>query len=129
MSTPMTADGAAGLAPVPLSRSTLLTIRRLVNAARDGWSVDDLVARAARAVALDARRLGLDAAHMLISLKRAWPAVTTAQRLGLEDAPALLSRLVSACIGAYFAGGRRAAGRAVAGSGGPARAASGVRGA
>jgi len=85
------------------SRSTMMTIRRVLHAYRDGWLLEDRLATAARLVADDARLHGLTAARMLVALKREWTALDAVRRLMPLDAQALLDALVSRAIRAYYA--------------------------
>jgi hypothetical protein len=107
-----------------LSRSALMTVRRVLHAYREGWLLEERLAAAARMAAEDARRRGVAAEGMLVALKREWAALDDARRLAVLDAQALLSRLVTLSIRAYYgrarAGGRRGA-AADAGGGGRAR--------
>jgi hypothetical protein len=93
------------------SRTTLMTIRRVLHAYREGWLLEGRLAAAARMAAEDARQHGLTAERMLIALKQEWTAMEEARRLPAIDAHDLLSALISLTIKAYFdpiGGGRRA---------------------
>ena len=85
-----------------LSRSSVMTMRRVLHALRDGWLLEARVAAAARMVVEDARRLGLDAAGLLVALKREWAALDEVQRLSAFDARTLLNRVISLSIRAYY---------------------------
>ena len=98
-------------ARVALSRTTLMTIRRVLHAYREGWLLEGRLAAAARMAAEDARQHGLSAERMLVALKQEWTALEEARRLPALDARDLLSALVSLTIKAYYdpiGGGRRA---------------------
>ena len=95
-------DGRPGAAAV-LSRSTLMMLRRVLHAYREGWVLDDRLAAAARMVAEDARQGGLAAERMLVALKRAWAGLDDVRRLCVVGAGELLARLVTLCIRAYYA--------------------------
>lgn len=94
--------GAADGPPV-LSRSTLMTVRRVLHAHRDGWRLDERHAAAARMVADDARARGAPAEAMLIALKRAWAELEEVRQLPPLDARALLDNLVTLAIRALYA--------------------------
>ena len=89
------------------SRTTLMTLRRVLHAYREGWLLDERLAAGARMVAADARRAGLPPERMLVALKDAWATLAEVRRLPMLDARALLDRLVSLGIRAYFAGAPR----------------------
>jgi len=94
------------------SRTTLMTIRRVLHAYREGWLLEGRLAAAARMAAEDARQHGLTAERMLIALKQEWTAMEEARRLPAIDAGNLLSALISLTIKAYYdpmGGGRLAA--------------------
>lgn len=91
-----------GHAEAVLSRSTLMTIRRVLHAYREGWVLEARLATAARMVAEDARRRGVAAERMLVALKRAWAALDDVRRLPALDARDLLGRLVTLSIGAFY---------------------------
>jgi hypothetical protein len=99
-------DPTAARAAV-FSRTTLMTLRRVLHAYREGWLLDERLAAGARMVAADARRAGLPAAQMLVALKAAWETLDEVRRLPMLDARELLDRLVSLGIRAYFAGSPR----------------------
>jgi hypothetical protein len=85
------------------SPSTLLAVRRLLQALRDGWLVDSLVSGAARAVAGDAHRHGVRAEQMLIALKEAWAVLGEVREpAGTAERRRLLSRLVTLAIYEYY---------------------------
>jgi hypothetical protein len=94
-----------------LSRSTLMTVRRVLHAYREGWLLEERLAAAARMAAEDARLHGVAAEGMLVALKREWAALEDARRLAALDASELLSRLVTLSIRAYYTRDR-SAGRA-----------------
>ncbi len=96
-------DGAAGAV---VSRSALMTLRRVLHAYRDGWLLEDRLAAAARMVAEDARQHGLGAAPMLVALKRAWAGLTEVRGLPARETRALRDRLVTLSIRAYYAPGQ-----------------------
>jgi hypothetical protein len=52
-----------------LSRTTHLTLRRVLHAYREGWLLKERLAAAARMVGEDARRHELAAARMLVAVK------------------------------------------------------------
>jgi hypothetical protein len=93
-----------------LSRSTLMMIRRVLHAYREGWLLEERLAAAARMVAEDARLHGLPAARMLVVLKREWAALDDVRQLAGLGAQELLSRLVLLSIPAYYARERPAGG-------------------
>jgi hypothetical protein len=105
------------------SRTTLMTIRRVLHAYREGWLLEGRLAAAARMAAEDARQHGLTAERMLIALKREWTAMEEARRLPAIDAGNLLSALISLTIKAYYdpMGGERRAVSAAAPEGVPER--------
>ena len=101
----------ASSAPAAPSRTTLMTIRRVLHAYREGWLLEGRLAAAARMAAEDARQHGLSAERMLVALKQEWNGLEEARRLPALDARDLLSALISLTIRAYYdpiAGGRRA---------------------
>ena len=85
-----------------LSRSTVMTVRRVLNARRDGWLLDERLATAARMAAEDAQRLGLDAAGMLVALERERAALDEVRQLSVFDAEPLRNRLVTLSIRAFY---------------------------
>ena len=87
------ADGAP--ADAGLSDTTVATLRRLLQARREGWIPEWRCAAAAGLVADDARRRGLAAAAMLVALKGQWAALPEARALPPLEARALLDRLVT----------------------------------
>jgi hypothetical protein len=91
-----------------LSRSTLMTLRRVLHAYREGWLLEERLAWAARMAAEDARLGGVTAERMLVALKREWAALDDVRNLAALDARALLSRLVTLSIRAYYTRGRSA---------------------
>ena len=109
-----------------LSRSTLMTVRRVLHAYREGWLLEERLGAAARMVAEDAHLHGVAAERMLVALKRAWAALSDARVLAVLDAQELLGRLVTLSIRAYYARGRstgRGGGRAADAGHGDARTA------
>jgi hypothetical protein len=80
-----------------------MTLRRVLHAYREGWLLEERLAAVARMAAGDARRHGLAAARMLVAIKAEWAALDVVPRLALRDARALLDRLVTLSIGAYYA--------------------------
>ncbi len=103
------ADGHGGV----LSRSTLMTVRRVLHAYREGWLLEERLAAAARMAAEDARHRGVAAERlrgvaaerMLVALKREWAALDDARRLPPLDARELLNRLVPLSIRAFYPSG------------------------
>ncbi len=93
--------GRAGTAAVP-SRSTLMTVRRVLHAYREGWLLEQRLTTAARMAAEDARLHGLPAERMLVALKREWAALDEVRGLAVRDARELLGRLVTLSIRAYY---------------------------
>ena len=91
-----------GAEPVVLSRTTLMTVRRLVHAFREGWLPEERLAAAARMAAEDAHLHGVPAERMIVALKRAWAAIGAVHGLGVLEAQALLGRLVTLSIRAYY---------------------------
>ena len=91
----------AAAAAVP-SRSAVRALRQFLNARRDGWTLETRLMLAACIVAGEARRCGLPVERMLVALKRTWWALDEVRRLPPLDAQALLSRLVSLGIRAYY---------------------------
>lgn len=85
-----------------LSRSTLMTVRRMLHGYREGWRLDERLALAARMAAEDAQREGAGASAMLVALKEAWAALDGVQRLPRADARGLLDRLVTLSIRAFY---------------------------
>jgi hypothetical protein len=110
-----TRDPATGAEPASSalaapSRTTLMMIRRVLHAYREGWLLEDRLAAAARMAAEDARQQGLPAERMLVALKQEWNGLEEARRLPTLDASDLLSALISLTIRAYYdpiGGGRR----------------------
>ena len=86
-----------------LSRTTRMTLRRVLHAYREGWLREERLAAAARMAAENARRHGLAAARMLVAIKAEWAALEAVRRLALRDARALLDRLVTPSIDASYA--------------------------
>jgi len=85
------------------SASTLLAVRRLLQALRDGWLADSLVADVARAIAEDAHRRGVRAEQMLIALKETWAVLGEVREpAGTAERRRLLSRLVTLAIYEYY---------------------------
>jgi hypothetical protein len=89
----------------------LMTLRRVLHAYREGWLLEERLAAAARMAAEDARLRGAGAAAMLVALKREWAVLEEVRALSPLDARALLGRLVTLGIRAYYrpAGARTAA--------------------
>lgn len=85
-----------------LSRSTLMTVRRLLHAYREGWLLERRFAEAARMIAEDARLQDLAPEAMLIATKQAWAALDDVWRLSPLDARELLSRLVTLSVRDYY---------------------------
>jgi hypothetical protein len=88
--------------PRALSRSTLMMVRRVLHAYREGWLPEKRLAQAARMAAEDARQGGLAAEQMLVALKREWAELEEVRRLSRPDARELLARLVTLSIRAYY---------------------------
>jgi hypothetical protein len=80
-----------------------MTLRRVLHAYREGWLLEERLAAAARMAAADARQHGLAAARMLVAINAEWVALDAVRRLALHDARALLDRLVTLSIDAYYA--------------------------
>lgn len=99
-----------GHADAVISRSTLMTVRRVLHAYREGWLLEARLAVAARMVADDARLRGAAAERMLVALKREWAALDDARRLPARDARELLNRLVTLSIRAFYPPGRSGGG-------------------
>jgi hypothetical protein len=91
-----------------ITRSTMMTVRRVLHAYREGWLLEERLAAAARMAAADAHRRGVSAEWMLVALEREWAALEDVRRLAVPDARELLSRLVTLCIRAYYRPGRSA---------------------
>jgi hypothetical protein len=96
------AGGRAGDDAAVLSRTTLMTVRRVLHAYREGWLLEERLAAAARMAAEDARLRGVPAERMLVALKRAWAALGEVHGLPVLEAQALLGRLVTLSIRAYY---------------------------
>jgi hypothetical protein len=92
------ADGA----PSAVSRSTLMVLRRVLNAYREGWLLEERLTAAACMTAEDARARGLAAGGMIVALKDEWAMLDAAQLLPRHARQALLDRLVSDAIRAYY---------------------------
>ncbi len=88
-----------------ISRSTLMTVRRVLHAYREGWLLEARLVTAAHMVADDARLRGVAAERMLVALKREWAALDDARRLPPLDARELLNRLVTLSIRAFYPSG------------------------
>src|SRR5687768_4267736 len=99
-----------GHADAVISRSTLMTVRRVLHAYREGWLLEARLVTAARMVADDARLRGVAAERMLVALKREWAALDDARRLPAPDARDLLNRLVTLSIRAFYPSGRSGGG-------------------
>ena len=85
------------------SPSTLLAVRRLLQALRDGWLADSLVSGVARAISEDAHRRGVRAEQMLIALKETWAVLGEVREpAGTAERRRLLSRLVTLAIDEYY---------------------------
>ena len=107
---PATGAEPASSASAAPSRTTLMTIRRVLHAYREGWLLEGRLAAAARMAAEDARQQGQSAERMLVALKQEWNGLEEARRLPALDARDLLSALISLTIRAYYdpvGGGRR----------------------
>jgi hypothetical protein len=89
-------------ADVTLSRSTLMTVRRVLHAYREGWLLEGRFAVAARMIAEDAHQRGLAAERMLVALKQAWTALDEVRRMSPREAQTLSSRLIALTIRAYY---------------------------
>ena len=87
---------------VVLSRSTLMTVRRVLHALREGWMLEERLASAARMAADDAHRSRGGAAAMLVALKHEWAALEEVRRLPSLDTRDVLARLVTLSICAYY---------------------------
>jgi hypothetical protein len=74
----------------------------LLHAGRDGWVVETRLMLAACIVAAEARRCGLPPERMLVTVKRTWWTLEAVRRLPALDAQALLGRLVTLSIRAYY---------------------------
>ena len=85
-----------------LTRSTLMALRRVLHAFRDGWRLEGRLAAAARMAAEDARLTHASAAQMVVTLKREWQQLDEVRRLSPLDAEELRCRLVTLSIAAYF---------------------------
>ena len=86
-----------------LTRSTIVSVRRALNAFRDGWATPHLVERAAGHIADDARRSGASAAQMVVALKQAWWSLADVRNLAPDIERQLREMLVSCSIEAYYA--------------------------
>jgi hypothetical protein len=115
-------DDGAGSETAALSRSTLMTVRRVLHAYREGWLLEERLAAAARMAAEDARHRGVPAERMLVALKREWGALQEVRLMSARDAQDLLSRLVTLSIRAYYRPVWSARGARPAGPAGPTRA-------
>ena len=96
------ADGAARGDVAVLSRSTLMTMRRVLHAYREGWLLEERLSAAAWMAAEDARHRGVAAERLLVALKREWGALQEVRRMSGVDARDLLNRLVTLSIRAYY---------------------------
>ncbi len=99
---PHAEHGGAGGDTAVLSRSTVMTVRRVLHAYREGWLVEKRLAAAARMAAQDGRLRGVPAERMLVALKHEWGALDEVRRMSALDAQDLLSRLVSLSIRSYY---------------------------
>ena len=103
---PRAVADAAALAPerpaAALSRTTLMTLRRVLHAYREGWLLDGRLAAAARMVAEDARGRRLAAERMLVALKHQWAALQEVRAMSPRDARDVLGRLTTLSIRAYY---------------------------
>jgi hypothetical protein len=90
-------------AHVEPTRSTLMAVRRVLHAYREGWLLEERLATVGRMIAADARQDGLSAAGMIVGLKRAWATLADVRDLAVHDGRALLERLVTQSIEAYYA--------------------------
>ncbi|MFL5575174.1 MAG: hypothetical protein ACJ79S_04275 [Gemmatimonadaceae bacterium] len=100
--TTLPARGAAD-EPAVLSRSALMSVRRVLHAHRDGWQLDERLAAAASMVADDARARSAPAEAMLIALKHGWGELAEVRQLPPRDTRALLDRLVTLAIRELYA--------------------------
>lgn len=101
------APGDEGRPVAPLSRSTLMAMRRLLHAFREGWLLEERLATVARMAVADARNAGLRAEQMLVVLKAQWAMLDEVRALPGADVRYLRDRLVSLSILAYYEGERR----------------------
>jgi hypothetical protein len=85
-----------------LSRSTLMTLRRVLHAYREGWLLDERLTAAARMAAEDAHWRGQPVERLIVALKGQWAALEDVRRLSRIDTGALLGRLITLCIRAYY---------------------------
>ena len=86
-----------------LTRSTQMQLRRIVHAHREGWLLEDRIARVGAMVAEDAHRDEAPPTELLITVKRAWAGIDAVHALAPHDARDLLRLVVTACIHAYYA--------------------------
>jgi hypothetical protein len=85
-----------------ISRSTMMMLRRVLNAYREGWLLEDRLAVVARMAVEDARRRGLAAEGMLVALKGEWAELAEARALPGFAGRDLLRRLVTRAIATYY---------------------------
>ena len=96
-------EGASVL-PAVLSRSTLMAVRRVLHAYREGWVLERGLRRAAHAVAVDAHRHALPPERMLVAVKSAWASLPEVHQLTPDDdSRDLASRFFTLCIEEFFA--------------------------
>ena len=91
----------AAAAAVP-SRSTVRALRQFLTGGGDEWVLETRLMLAACMLASEARRCGLPPERMIVALKRTWRGLDEVRRLPAPDAQALLSRVVSLSIRAYY---------------------------
>ena len=96
------AHGEEGRPVAPLSRTTLMAMRRLLHAFREGWVLEQRLAMAARMAVVDAREAGLEAERLVIALKAQWAMFEEVRALPGSDVRYLRDRLVSLSILAYY---------------------------
>ena len=106
------------IAPSFLTRSTQMQLRRIVHAHREGWLLEDRIARVGAMIAEDAHGDEASPTELLVTLKRAWAGIDAVHALAPHDARDLLRLVVTASIHAYFADPSGSAG-AVDFGGGP----------
>jgi hypothetical protein len=98
---PSSRTGAVGESP--LSWETLALLRGVPVAVAEQWPHAGMLVAVARLAAEDGHRAGLPVARTLIALKTAWFQVPELRRLPSSDQRALLERVVTGCIQAYYA--------------------------
>jgi hypothetical protein len=102
-STPRADRTVAILSPVPAASSMRKALSELILSARGRRPTDAVVAKAARSLVIIARRDGLRAEQMIVTVKSEWTEITGPKRLdGDESLRETQERLISQCIKSFY---------------------------